>query len=504
MTALRAARTRSGGQGSGGQGSGAQGSGAQGSGGQGSGGQGSGGQARPALGWSDLSGARVGLWGLRMEGAANLRRLRRMGVTPVVVDDRPLAPVFGGLRVLSGAAGLEALASCEVVVKSPGISRHGPQVQALVDAGVAVTGGLGLWLQDVDRARVMCVTGTKGKSTTAALAGHLLAGLGVRSLVAGNIGLPPWDPDAGEDWDVWVVETSSFQAADVPSSPSVVAVTSLAPDHLDWHGSEEAYYADKLSLCSQPGALLTVADASSEILRAHAALLGPEVWWVAEGDPSLDGPWTAALGLPGRHARRNALVARACLIGLGVSAARDDERVARAAAGFTPLAHRFHPIGVVDGVEFVDDSLSTNVLPTLAALDTLGDRPVALLVGGQDRGIDYLPLAHALTSRRARTLVATLPAVGRRIGDAVRAQGGEAVDFEALADATAAAFEWALRHTGTDGRPGVVLLSPAAPSFGQFRDYRERAAAFAAAMHECARSPGAGRLTPRRPAREGS
>lgn len=441
---------------------------------------------RPSLGWSDLDGARVGLWGLRMEGAANLRRLRRMGVVPVVVDDRPSAPVFGGLRVLSGDAGLDALASCEVVVKSPGISRHGEEVRSLVDSGVAVAGGLGLWLEDVDRARVVCVTGTKGKSTTTALAGHLLEGLGLRALVAGNIGLPPWDPDAGSDWDFWVVETSSFQATDVASAPPVVAVTSLAPDHLDWHGSEEDYYADKLSLCSQPGAALTVADASSATLRAHAQLLGPEIWWVAEGDPELDGPWTAALALPGRHYHRDALVARACLIGLGIPEASDDALLANAATGFTPLEHRFRPIGVVEGVEFVDDSLSTNALPTLAALDALGDRPVALLVGGQDRGIDYGPLGAALSARRGETFVGTLPAVGARIGELVRASGVEVVDFDDLAAATKSAFSWARERLDAEGRAGVVLLSPAAPSFGQFRDYRERSDAFADAMRACA------------------
>ncbi|MGH8988764.1 MAG: UDP-N-acetylmuramoyl-L-alanine--D-glutamate ligase [Acidimicrobiales bacterium] len=445
---------------------------------------------RPSLGWSDLEGARVGLFGLRTEGAANLRRLRRMGVVPVVVDDRPSAPAFGGLRVSSGDAGLDALAACEVVVKSPGISRHGPQVAALLDAGVAVAGGLGLWLHDVDRARVVCVTGTKGKSTTAALAGHLLCGLGQRCLVAGNIGLPPWDPDAGEDWDFFVVETSSFQATDVSVSPPVVAVTSLAPDHLDWHGSVEAYYADKLSLCSQPGAVLTVADGTSEALREHAQLLGPQVRWVSESDPELGGSWTDPLGLAGRHSLRDALVARACLVGIGVQAAVDDARLAIAAQGFAPLEHRFSLIGMVAGVEFVDDSLSTNPLPTLAALDALGDRPVALLVGGQDRGLDYRPLAAALGSRHAETFVATLPAAGARIGETVRAGGSreaavEVADFGDLQRATAAAFSWARTHT-YEGVPGVVLLSPAAPSFGQFRDYRERAEAFAAAMRSCA------------------
>jgi UDP-N-acetylmuramoylalanine--D-glutamate ligase len=341
-------------------------------------------------------------------------------------------------------------------------------------------------MQEADRTRVCCITGTKGKSTTTALAGHLLAGLGRRCLVAGNIGRPPWDPRSGDDWDFWVVETSSYQATDLACSPPVVGVTSLAPDHLDWHdGLVESYYTDKLSACSQPGARLTVADGSSAALRAHAGLLGPEVRWVDVGDPDLDGPWVDRLGLPGAHYRRDALIARACLVGLGVAEAGDDDALTAAAAGFTPLDSRYRPIGRVAGVEFIDDSLSTNVLPTVAALDALAGRPVALIVGGQDRGIDYGTLAAAVAVRPDPTLVLTLPANGPRIGEAVRAavgatQGIEVVDTGDIVTATAAGFDWAR------ARHGVVLLSPAAPSFGQFRDYRDRASAFAAAMAACA------------------
>jgi len=453
--------------------------------------------ARPAIGWSDLAGARVGLWGIRTEGAANLRRLRAMGVVPVLVDDHPTTPTVDGLAVLEGGAGgLEVLARCEVVVKSPGISRHGASIRQLVEEGVAVAGGLGLWLHDADRDRVVCVTGTKGKSTTTAIAGHLLGHLGARCLVAGNIGVAPWDPDVPCDWDFWVVETSSFQAMDVACTPPVTAVTSLGPDHLDWHGDVDTYYRDKLSLCSQPGAVLTVADGTSEPLRARAALLGPEVRWVLDDDPTLDGTWVDALGLCGRHNRRNASIARACLEALGIAAASDDEQLARAAKGFTPLEHRFCRLGTVEDVEFVDDGLSTNVLPTLAALETLEGRPVAILVGGQDRGIDYRPLAAALRRRAAPTFVATMPVAGRRIREAIEndafhcgdhtapdeARDDVVVeDFAALEAAVRSGFAWAR------GRSGVVLLSPAAPSFGQFRDYRARGAAFAEAMRACAR-----------------
>jgi UDP-N-acetylmuramoylalanine--D-glutamate ligase len=352
-----------------------------------------------------------------------------------------------------------------------------------------VAGGLGLWLVDTDRRRVLVVTGTKGKSTTAAVAGHLLAGLGERCRVAGNFGRPPWDPEAGDGPDWFVVEASSFQCTDLPVAPPVVAVTSLSPDHLDWHGSVEAYARDKLSVCTRPGARLTVADAASEPLRARRAQLGPEVRWVAPGDPALDGPWIDRLGLVGEHNRRDALIARAALVELGVAAAAEAEAVDRAARGFAGLDSRLRPIGTVAGVEFVDDSLATNALPTIAALEAFAGRRAALLVGGHDRGLDYTPLAEALVARAAPTLVVTLPASGARVHaalDAVCTGDGprpDVVDATDLGTATATAFDWAVPD-------GIVLLSPAAPSFGQFRDYRHRASAFAAAMRDCARRAG--------------
>ncbi len=186
-------------------------------------------------------------------------------------------------------------------------------------------------------------------------------------------------------------------------------MTSLHPDHLDWHGGVEQYYRDKLSACSQPGAELTVANGDSDLLREHAALLGPRVEWVSEqDDPAAD--WMDPLGLPGRHNRRNALIARRCLTALGVRGRRATTRRLRAAAaGYQPLPNRLTPVGAVAGVSFVDDSLSTNVLPTLAALDAFPGRRIALIVGGHDRGIDYAPLAAGVLARDAPTYVLTLP-----------------------------------------------------------------------------------------------
>jgi len=435
---------------------------------------------RRLISWSQLRGARVGVWGLGVEGAANLGKLAELGVNPVLVDDRPAGRGPDGRPVLATHdGGLDALAGCEVVVKTPGISRYRPEVAELEGRGIAVVGGLGLWLAEADRGRVVCITGTKGKSSTTAIAGHLLRRWGYPSMVGGNIGEPPWaSRDSGVRY--WVIETSSYQATDLACSPPVVAVTSLHPDHLDWHGDVETYYADKLSACAQPGADLTIANGDSDLLAERAALLGPRVEWVRAGDdPAAD--WMTGLGLLGTHNRRNALIARACLQALGVPEASDPAALAQAAAGFAPLANRLQVIGEVGGVTFVDDSLSTNVLPTLAAMDSFPGRRVALIAGGHDRGIDYAPLAAGLAGRDTPALVLAVPDSGPRIQAAIEAAGPAKVDVVACAgldEAVARAYGWAAPD-------GVVLLSPAAPSFGRFRDYRDRSEAFARAMRAC-------------------
>jgi UDP-N-acetylmuramoylalanine--D-glutamate ligase len=438
----------------------------------------------PRLGWADLRDARVAVWGLGVEGRAAVERLQSMGNIPRLVDDEPAAPAWGDLPVVrTGAGGLDVLRASEIVVKSPGISRYRDDVGELEAAGVAVVGGVGLWLEEVDRSRVVGVTGTKGKSTTSSIAAHLLRRLGHDCFLGGNLGAPPFALDAGDEHDFWVVELSSYQVTDCTSAPKVVVVTSLHPDHLNWHGGDvERYYADKLSLCTLPGEHVTVADGSSDELRRRVALLGSPVRWVDASD-SGSAAWIDRLRLRGAHNVRNAALAQRALVELGVTEAADDDRLAIAAEGFEPLASRLTSVGVIDGIEFVDDSLSTNVLPTLAAIESFDDRPLALIVGGYDRGIDYAELARVVTRRMSPTYVIGIPDNGSVIVDLVRHELSsgpvESTVVDSVETATTDGFRWLLRHrTG-----GVVLLSPAAASFGRFGSYRERAAAFVAAMN---------------------
>lgn len=431
----------------------------------------------PPRSWADLAGRRVGIWGWGIEGRLAQHLLRARGVDPVIVDDA--SGTAGALPLADG--GLEALEACEVIVKSPGVSRYRPEVAELERRGVQVAGGLGLWMEGVDRSRVLCVTGTKGKSTTVSIIGHLMDGLSQRCFIGGNLGIPPYDPAARRDVDWWVIETSSYQVTDLWSAPPTVAVTSLHPDHLDWHGGLERYYADKLSLCRLPGVRRTVANGTDAVLRANREALGPNVEWISP-PPGATPRWVERLGLLGSHNVTNALIARACLVALGVPGADDDARLAEAAAGFVGLPARLRTVGSVDGVRFVDDGLSTNVLPTVAALAAFAGEHVALIVGGFDRGIDYTELGVAIAARPTPTLVLTVPDVGPRIAEAIaRAHPPTHVSVVACADEGEAArqgWQWA--------KPaGVVLLSPAASSYGRYHDYTERSAVFAAAVEHC-------------------
>lgn len=413
-------------------------------------------------GWGDLAGRKVGVWGVGVEGSATLRRLAADGIVPLAVVD--------------GAA-VDPLLACDVVIKSPGISPYDDPARALLAAGVEIVGGLGLWLADAPADRVVCITGTKGKSTTTSIAGELIRGLGHPVLTGGNLGVVPWDPvvqAATPEADWYVVEVSSYQAHDLVVGPRVVVVTSLSQDHLGWHHGYENYVADKLSLCTRSGVeVVIVPDGDTELDR-HDALLGEHVDRVA---PDLGADWLIRLGVLGEHNLRNALLARRALVRLGVPGAEDDDAIAAAASSYQPLRSRLTSLGSVAGVEFVDDSLATNTLPTLAAVQAFAGRRLALLVGGFDRGIDYAPLAEGLAGRDAPLLVLTLPDNGPRIAEAFAA-GAPGVDLRqcaSLEEGVRVGFDWA------DG-DGVVLLSPAAPSFGRFKDYAERADVFEAAM----------------------
>ncbi len=438
--------------------------------------------------FSELEGARIGVWGAGREiasfAAQAARRLPRARITVAAFDAPPpaerVAELLGapGVRTVAAADAAAALADCDVVVRSPGVSIYRPELAALARSGTPVTTPTSLWLAERDGRRVLGVTGTKGKSTTAALACHLARAEGRTAELAGNIGRPALDLLDADPEALAVVELSSYHLADLAVGPEVAVVTNLYAEHADWHGSEQAYRRDKLRVLALPGVREVVLPARLPELAAAATgaerrLFGAPGGWDAgpegitrAGVPRLG---LSALPLPGEH---NALNLCAALAGLEAAGVEIGD-LGAAVAGFRALDHRLQTVAESGGLTWVDDSISTTPESASAALASFPGRALVLLGGGQDRGQDYAELGRELAGLGA--LVIGMPSTGPRLLDAALAAGvpaSDALAAEDLADAVALA-----RRVAAPG--AVVLLSPAAPSYDRFRDFEERGKRFA-------------------------
>ncbi len=446
---------------------------------------------------SQLEGKRVALWGWGREGRAAFHalheRLPGLSLTlfcPQAEAAAARAESAGALQVESAVTG-EALARFDVVVKSPGISPYTPEALQAQARGTQFIGGTSLWFSEHARADgrlpdTVCVTGTKGKSTTTSLLAHLLRAAGHRTGLAGNIGLPlleVLDPQPAPEY--WAVELSSYQTGEVARSgarPDVAVVLNIFPEHLDWHGSEQRYIDDKLALVTAGHprvAVLNAADAHLRALQLPHSQVGwfnqPAGWhMVGEvvhrgAQPVFD---TSDTPLPGRHNRGNLCAVLAALEALGLDAVA----LAPAVRGFRPLPNRLQLLGERDGVRWVNDSISTTPHASLAALDCFAGQRIALLVGGHDRGVDWHDFATHMRDNAPLEIV-TMGANGPRIhallqplADAGRFGLHAAGDLPHAVEQARAAL---------GGQGGVVLLSPGAPSFGAYRDYVARGRHFA-------------------------
>ncbi len=449
----------------------------------------------------DLTGRSVVVWGYGMEGRASVRLLLRHArpAKLTVVVDGDEVPVmdseFDDVAVVRSSNNV-VVRGVEVIVKSPGVSPyHGPFADAVAGRDVLVTGGTALWFAETNGDRTVAVTGSKGKSTTSTLVAHLFAAVGRPATLAGNVGralLDVLDEElsgglAASD-DAWyAVETSSFQAAEVRNSPEVGVLTALFPEHLDWHGSVERYYTDKCNLFAHRGDIGVAANAdNAEVARRIDALPGVRTYGSSvglharstavcrpDGTVVVD---TAGSALRGRHNVLNLCGALTALELAGVDLAAHSDALSSAIASFRLLAHRLEVVGEVGGRLVVDDSLSTAPEAAVAALAAFDDRPVGIIVGGHDRGLDYSTLASALALRTTPTWVCGVPNSGERIvpliEKALERAGTDRsiVRVEAFSD-----FDDAVHRAAAVVPPGgVILLSPAAPSFGRFANYAER------------------------------
>lgn len=390
--------------------------------------------------WLAENGARVTVTDVEPES----RLIEPLREIAVYVDDGRVTLRLGGHRAID-------FVECDHVVVNPAVRRpwENPLLRAARRAGVGLTSEICLVVERLSRDRVIGVTGTAGKSTTAAMVYHILQRLGHRAHFEGNIGgslLNRLDDVKPDDWIVLELSSAMLWWLS-PWAPHVAVMTNLKPNHLDWHGSLEHYTRSKQAIFRHqaPGDIALRGDESS-------------------------GGRPICLAIPGRHNQANARLAVATAERLGL----DQAEAAAALADFRGLPHRLQWVAEQDGRSFFNDSKATTPEATRVAVEAFDDETgVHLLAGGYDKKIDLSSIVE-LVPRLAGLY--TLGATGRGLAEAVAGRGhAEYCDTIAAAIGRAHA-----RMKAGD----VMLLSPGCASWDQFDNYVQRGEAFCTSVRE--------------------
>lgn len=381
----------------------------------------------------------------------------------------------------------------ELVVVNPAVRPDHPLLSQLADRGVPLTTEINLFWQ-LNRGRVIAVTGSNGKSTTTALIHALLEAGGRRSWLGGNIGcslLPVVDQIESDDWVV--LELSSFQLERLnwlQARPDIAVVTNFSPNHLDWHGTLTSYAAAKQTILrwqtTSDWAVLNATDGNApnwpgsgrrllfnacdqQRLEHSTGLDGDTISVSIDGQ--LRSVSTSGFRLRGRHNFENAEAAVAAAMIAGV----DEASIERGLSSFDPLPHRLQLVAEWEGRSFYNDSIATTPESAIAALDAF-DEPIVLLAGGYDKQVDLSAFAAAI-GRRAKA-AALLGATGPRLAEQFNCQTPPP---HLVATSFREAIGWAIEQSA----PGaVVLLSPGCASYDWFQSFEDRGSQFVTIVRE--------------------
>jgi UDP-N-acetylmuramoylalanine--D-glutamate ligase len=456
----------------------------------------------------------VAVLGLGVSGCAVAEVLLRRGIQVIAADEKPLeklaqrervqALAQQGAQLLLGGDAFERLRKWRLplAILSPGINLRHPQICALAQNGTTLWGEIEFAYRLMPTHwRIVAVTGTKGKTTTAHLIFAMLQASNIPSVLAGNVGTPFVQVVTAHDPTplTVVLEVSSFQLATCQTfRPNIGALTMLGVDHLNWHETVDDYWRAKAKLFAhQKGddwAVLNADDANSQwmaqFVRTRILWCGAELlascpycthWvsndeqfvWANLGEGRFPVARLADFSLPGEHNRSNLRIA----IGAALLAGALPDRIADALREFRGVPHRLEFVAEVDGVRFYDDSAATTPAATVAALKTF-DRPVILIAGGRDKGGDWSEFA-----RLAKTHLKALIAIGE-FADPLMAMAQQAgVPVIAKANDMDEAVE---RAASLAQKGDIVLLSPGCASYGMFVNCEERGETFKAAVQRLA------------------
>ena len=430
-------------------------------------------------GMEDLKDKRVVVAGLGKFGGqiAAAKWLVAQRARVLVTDRSPAEKLKSSLEELHGLPiefrlgehRVEDFASADLIVASPAIPPHNSYLAAARQAGVPITTEIRLFIERCPTQTIVGVTGTKGKSTTTALLGRMLA-TKFTTHVGGNIGKPLLlDLERIKRDDVVVLELSSFMLEylrDLQWSPHVAVVTMLSADHLDWHGSAEAYLDAKRLIVKhqEPGDIAVLAEGGEHTAELAALTRGRVVTF------STDSKERFHLNVPGWHNQFNCQAAWTAARELGVTF----DEAQRAVRDFPGLPHRLQLVHEANGVRWFNDSIATIPQAAIAALDSFPRRTALQIVGGSDKGLDFTAMAAALCERAKAVFCIgqTGPKIAAMIAESKTHDCAPVYECGDLKTAVRIAKSIAARGD-------VVLLSTGCASYGQFDNFEQRGNLFA-------------------------
>ena len=417
-----------------------------------------------------LRGKRILILGFGREGKSTLRFLNKyLSNAEVAIADKN---AMEGV-IHSGEYYLEAMYDYDIVIKTPGIS-----LKDFDTKGVEITSQTDLFLSQF-HAQTIGITGTKGKSTTTSLIYHLLKSSGRNAILTGNIGIPCFDvmEDIKPD-SIVVYELSAHQLEYVHNSPRVGVLLNVFEEHLDHFGTMSRYVAAKLNILRYMGEDDTAVIHETLIEEAWRLFVNNIVFSLFDIDDLID---CTALPLLGEH---NLLNVKAALLACYANGVDIRELIPHLYT-FKPLEHRLEPVGTFDGVTFVNDSISTIPQAAISACQALG-RVDFLLLGGFDRGIDYQPLADYLKANPVPHLLFTGKA-GERMKTLIDGVSTDSTNYNTEAPEPNegptlfyySSMDEAFTYISSHAQNGdVCLLSPAASSYDQYKNFEERGRKF--------------------------
>lgn len=428
---------------------------------------------------TDLNGKNICVLGYGREGKAMVSALETYAPTCeiTIADQNPDIMIENNKHWKQvGTGWLENLEKFDVIIKSPGI----PPNPKLETRNSKLTSSTQIFLDTIaDRgATVIGVTGSKGKSTTASLIAAILKAAKKDVMFAGNIGEPAISHmDDVKNGTIVVLEMSSYQLMDLNVCPHIAVMTSFFPEHLDYHGSMEAYMEAKKHIArfQGPGDIIFFNAASPGAIEIAKEGSGRKIPFTAEDAPvSLD-----ETKLIGMHNLSNIAAAWKVCEELGVSKTIAIDAIKK----FEGLPHRLQSLGIHHGIEWIDDAISTTPESAIAALDALDKRVTTMILGGKDRGYDFTALAERVAGSSVTNII-LFPGSGQRIKEAIRKTSALAECFEAQDMKEAVRIAKKVTGGRTPVGHPVVLLSTASPSYGMFKNFEDKGDQFAMAIKE--------------------